>query len=125
MELYKYLEELYLNNTPITLKSLVNTIYNLENLVFFDTRDYFIKKFDRKKCDLRDAYLYVEDEMGYSFPRISFIIDDIRVTLHLTPYNEAQYSDKKSIMNINTEILIIEIEKEMFINDQRTKRLYS
>ena len=51
MELYKYLEELYLNNIPITLKSLVNTLYYSEEIIVFEDSDIGIEAAVKAGCN--------------------------------------------------------------------------
>ena len=63
MELYKYLEELYLNNIPITLKSLVNTLYYSEEIIIFESNSYWFKDKDSDPCSIEKAYKSIIEDM--------------------------------------------------------------
>lgn len=86
MELYKYLEELYLNNTPITLKSLVNTLYYPEEIIIFESNSYWFKNRDSESCSIKKAYKSIIDDMeNYEENfKLIFSYENARYYIYLT-----------------------------------------
>lgn len=106
MELYKYLEELYLNNIPITLKSLVNTLYYSEEIIVFESNSYWFKDRDLDSCPIEKTYKSIIDDMeNYEEDfKLIFSYENNRYSIYL-----AKEKDKQ--LDINVQVYITELNK--------------
>lgn len=112
MELYKYLEELYLNNIPITLKSLVNTLYYSEEIIVFESNSYWFKDRDLDSCPIEKTYKSIIDDMeNYEEDfKLIFSYENNRYSIYL-----AKEKDKQ--LDINVQVYITDLNKyENFYN---------
>ena len=112
MELYKYLEELYLNNIPITLKSLVNTLYYSEEIIIFESNSYWFKDKDSDPCSIEKAYKSIIEDMEIDEEdfKLIFSYENARYSIYL-----AKEKDKQ--LDINVQVYIIDLNKyENFYN---------
>ena len=106
MELYKYLEELYLNNIPITLKSLVNTLYYSEEIIVFESNSYWFKDRDLDSCPIEKTYKSIIDDMEKyeeNF-KLIFSYENNRYSIYL-----AKEKDKQ--LDINVQVYITDLNK--------------
>ena len=106
MELYKYLEELYLNNIPITLKSLVNTLYYSEEIIVFESNSYWFKDRDLDLCPIEKTYKSIIDDMEKyeeNF-KLIFSYENNRYSIYL-----AKEKDKQ--LDINAQVYITDLNK--------------
>ena len=106
MELYKYLEELYLNNIPITLKSLVNTLYYSEEIIIFESNGYWFKDRGLDSCPIEEVYEYVINDMENceELFKLIFSYEDIRYNIYLTKEEGKQ-------LDINVQVYITDLSK--------------
>ena len=112
MELYKYLEELYLNNIPITLKSLVNTLYYSEEIIVFESNSYWFKDKDFDPCSIEKIYKSIIEDMEIYEEdfKLIFSYENARYSIYL-----AKEKDKQ--LDINVQVYIIDLNKyENFYN---------
>lgn len=106
MELYKYLEELYLNNIPITLKSLVNTLYYSEEIIIFESNGYWFKDRESGKCSIEKAYRNIIEDM-------EIYEEDFKL---IFSYKNARYSiylakEEGKQLDINVQVYITDLNK--------------
>ena len=106
MELYKYLEELYLNNIPITLKSLVNTLYYSEEIITFESNGYWFKDKDLGPCSIEKAYKWTIEDM-------EIYTEDFKL---IFSYKNARYSiylakEEGKQLDINVQVYITDLNK--------------
>ena len=106
MELYKYLEELYLNNIPITLKSLVNTLYYSEEIIIFESNSYWFKDRDSDPCSIEKAYKSIIIDIKNYKKNFKLIFS----------YKKARYSiylakEKGKQLDINVQVYITDLNK--------------
>lgn len=106
MELYKYLEELYLNNIPITLKSLVNTLYYSEEIIVFESNSYWFKDRDSDPCPIEKTYqnIIIDIENYEEDFKLIFLYENARYSIYL-----AKEEDKQ--LDINVQVYITELSK--------------
>ena len=106
MELYKYLEELYLNNIPITLKSLVNTLYYSEEIIVFESNSYWFKDRDFDPCSIEKIYKSIIEDMEIYEEdfKLIFSYENARYSIHL-----AKEKDKQ--LDINVQVYITDLNK--------------
>lgn len=106
MELYKYLEELYLNNIPITLKSLVNTLYYSEEIIVFESNSYWFKDKDLDSCPIEKTYKSIIDDMEKyeeNF-KLFFSYENNRYSIYLA-------KEKGKQLDINVQVYITDLNK--------------
>ena len=61
------IEDYFYENTNISMKSLINTIYNLEDLEFFFTKEHCLVISDEdRRQDIMNVYKAVVDEMKWA-----------------------------------------------------------
>ena len=106
MELYKYLEELYLNNIPITLKSLVNTLYYSEEIIIFESSSYWFKDKDSSPCSIEKAYKSIIEDMEIYEEdfKLIFSYENTRYYIYLTKEEDKQ-------LDINVQVYITQLNK--------------
>ena len=106
MELYKYLEELYLNNIPITLKSLVNTLYYSEEIIIFESNSYWFKDRDSDPCSIEKAYKSIIEDMEIYEEdfKLIFSYENNRYYIYLTKEEDKQ-------LDINVQVYITQLNK--------------
>ena len=106
MELYKYLEELYLNNIPITLKSLVNTLYYSEEIIVFESNSYWFKGKGLDSCAIEEVYEYVINDMESceELFKLIFSYKNDRYSIYLAKEEGKQ-------LDINVQVYIIDLNK--------------
>lgn len=106
MELYKYLEELYLNNIPITLKSLVNTLYYSEEIIIFESNSYWFKDRDSDPCSIEKAYKSIIEDMEIYEEdfKLIFSYENARYDIYLA-------KEKSKQLNINVQVYITDLNK--------------
>lgn len=106
MELYKYLEELYLNNIPITLKSLVNTLYYSEEIIIFESNSYWFKDRDSDPCSIEKAYKSIIEDMEiYEVDfKLIFSYENARYSIYLA-------KEKGKQLDINVQVYITDLNK--------------
>ena len=112
MELYKYVEELYLNNIPITLKSLVNTLYYSEEIIVFESNSYWFKDRDFDPCSIEKIYKSIIEDMEIYEEdfKLIFSYENARYSIYL-----AKEKDKQ--LDINVQVYITDLNKyENFYN---------
>ena len=106
MELYKYLEELYLNNTPITLKSLVNTLYYSEEIIIFESNSYWFKDRGLDSCPIEKTYrnIIIDIENYEENFKLIFSYENARYYIYLTKEEDKQ-------LDINVQVYITQLNK--------------
>ena len=106
MELYKYLEELYLNNIPITLKSLVNTLYYSEEIIIFESNSYWFKGKGLDSCAIEEVYEYVINDMESceELFKLIFSYKNDRYSIYLVKEEGKQ-------LDINVQVYITDLNK--------------
>lgn len=106
MELYKYLEELYLNNIPITLKSLVNTLYYSEEIIVFESNGYWFKDKDSDSCPIERTYqnIIIDIENYEENFKLIFSYENARYYIYLTKEEDKQ-------LDINVQVYITQLNK--------------
>ena len=106
MELYKYLEELYLNNIPITLKSLVNTLYYSEEIIIFESNSYWFKDKDSGPCSIEKAYKSIIEDMEIYEEdfKLIFSYENARYSIYLAKEEGKQ-------LDINVQVYITDLNK--------------
>ena len=106
MELYKYLEELYLNNIPITLKSLVNTLYYSEEIIVFESNSYWFKDRDSDPCSIEKAYKSIIEDMEIYEEdfKLIFSYENARYSIYLSKEENKQ-------LDINVQVYITDLNK--------------
>lgn len=106
MELYKYLEELYLNNIPITLKSLVNTLYYSEEIIVFESSGYWFKDKDSDPCSIEKAYKSIIEDMEIYKEdfKLIFSYENARYSIYLAKEEGKQ-------LDINVQVYITDLNK--------------
>lgn len=106
MELYKYLEELYLNNIPITLKSLVNTLYYSEEIIVFESNSYWFKDRDLGSCPIERTYqnIIIDMENYEENFKLFFSYENARYSIYLAKEEGKQ-------LDINVQVYITDLNK--------------
>ena len=105
------LEEYYYDHATMTLKSLINTIYELEGLkCFYSNIFWFLDRYDgmKSECSLTDIYEYMIEEFKSSDRvDVMFVCNHKRIELKL------ELVDRCLLNPINSTIYIKKFKEEI------------
>ena len=105
------LEELFYDNTNMTLKSLINSIYYLDGLEYFDSDEYSYVFFSKKRTEILDVYKLIISEFKYEESiTLRFVCGHKKVAMVI------KMIDRCVINPINSTVNIINF-KEVTINE--------